>query len=146
MSEIELYHGSPLADIKILEPHKAGNGFFPDRLEVPAVHATSDIDYAIFMAVIGNRKWGGWNSQEFDGKGFFIYEEFVKCLDLTKYHEPTGSVYFLDNEGFELNLGHEWCSRSSVKILGSLAVGIKDLPFMSANPQKHPSHYRRLSK
>lgn len=143
MSNVELYHGSPHSDIEILEPRRAGNGAVLKQIETPAVYASSDIDYAIFMAVIGNRKWGGWNHEEFGWKGFYIYKEFADYLDLSKYHEPTGTVYFVDATTFELNKGHEWLSTSLAKVLGSLAVGLSDLPTVAINNRKHPSHYRK---
>lgn len=142
MKTPELYHGSVTSGIEILEPRQARNGAFPDRAEQPFVYASSDIDQAVFMAIIGNRKWGGWDSEKYGGKGFYIYEEFVDCLSSLKYIEPTGVVYTLNTDTFEFNSGSEWRSELPVKVLGSIAVGVQDLPEFTVNPERHPSHYR----
>ena len=142
MNSPELYHGTPLSGIKTLTPRQAMNAAYPDRVEEAAVYASDDIDYSIFMAIIGKRQWGGWNKKQFGGKGFYIYEEFEEYLNLSQYEEPTGTVYFLGSDSFEQKAGHEWHSRSPVRVLGSLAVGVQDLPQIAINPARHPYHFR----
>jgi len=143
MKSLNFYHGSTTSGIEILEPHRPRNGAFQDRTEISAVYATTDIDYAIFMAVIGSRKWGGCNSEKFGDKGFYLYEEFSDYLDPTKYEEPIGTVYDLNPDSFELSRYNEWHSKSPVKVLGSFAVGLRDLPKIAVIPELHPSHYRQ---
>ena len=142
MTSLELYHGSTNNTITVLEPRIARNGVSPDEVEAPAVYASNDIDYAIFMAVIGNRRWGGWSPRKFGNKGFYIYEEFVDDHCSPYYEEPTGTVYFLDTETFRKKNRVEWCSESPVKVLGSIAVGIQDLPLCAISQERHPSHKR----
>ena len=140
MNSLELYHGSILAGIETLEPRVAHNGAFPDRVEKPAVYASSDIDYAIFMAVVGKRYWGGWDKRKFGDKGFYVFEKFLEALDPSGGEEPTGSVYFLNSENFKLKSGIEWTSESPVRVLGSVAVGLQDLPHFAVCTDRRSSH------
>ena len=145
MKNLELFHGSPISGIEVLEPRVARNGFLQGVDEIPAVHASDDIEIATFMAIIGKRSWGGWDAETYGDKGFFLYKEFQEYLDASMYPEPRGFVYQLDPEKFELNSHAEWVSRSPVKVMGSIAVGVRDLPLFTVSDERHPSYYSKLS-
>ena len=146
MSNLELFHGSPISGIEVLEPRVAHNAVLQGVYDIPAVYASDDIEFATFMAVIGKRSWGGWDAKTYGGKGFYLYEEFLEYLDTSMYLEPVGTVYQLETESFELNTRGEWVSRSPVKVMGSIAVGVSDLPNFAVSDERHPSYYRKLAK
>ena len=145
MTSLELYHGSPTGNIETLRLPEAKSRADSDGIEIPKIYASSDIDYAIFMAVIGGRRWGGWDGRQYGGKGFYIYEEFAESLGNSYYQGPTGTVYLLDSGSFVSNRGHEWTSEASVRVLGSIAVDIQDLPPFTISPEMHPYHFRKVS-
>lgn len=135
-----LYHGTWVDGINTLEPRQAYNGDSPDG--DPAVFATNDIDYAIFMALIGTNSWGGWDSKKYSGRGFYLYEEFLEYL--TRRRQPIdGHVYFLDADDFTESRGQIFRTSRPVRALGSVAVGIHDLPSdITILPEPHPYYLR----
>ena len=141
-----LYHGSWVEGLRVLEPRQAKNG--PELDGEPAVFATNDIDYAVFMALIGTNSWGGWNGNKYPGRRFFVYEEFLEYLT---EREPVVSahVYFLSPADFEESKSQIYRSPRPVKVLGSLAVAIKDLPSdITVITERHPFYqkYPELDK
>lgn len=146
MSANELFHGSKISGIDTLEPRVARNGSFPDRISSPAVYASPDVEIAIFMAIIGSRRWGGWDHRKYPGQGFYVYEEF--CDYLTEYsdHNVSGTVYVLDRNTFKLSPYGEWTSESPVTTLGAIAVGVTDLPPLTIIDEPHPYYKFKSSK
>jgi hypothetical protein len=119
MSMEYLYHGSPTGDIEVLEPRQAYNGGLPDG--DPAVHAAKDIETAIFMALIGGNRWGGWNKD-----GFYVHEEHLEQLTSPAH---TGFVYVLPNRPFSNSTGKSHLrSPESVVPVDILPVSASDLP------------------
>jgi hypothetical protein len=119
-----LYHGSPNGTIDILEPRQAYNG--PELDGPPAVWASDDMDYAIFMALIGGNWWGGWDGYTYPGKGFYVYEEYAESLTLPVLR---GYVYFLPSAEFSQESPHSFHrATTSIKPLGVFAVSVSDLP------------------
>ena len=141
MKTPELYHGTSVNDIEILEPRLPRNRRSSGD-EVPVVCASDDIDYAIFMAIIGDRAWGGWSKKEFGDKGFYVYDDYAATLSLSEYEQPDGLVYFLDNSTFETENSIEWRSKEPVKVLGSIAVGVMDLPHFAICTEDSRYHYK----
>jgi hypothetical protein len=137
----ELYHGTQAKDIEFLEP-RVPRSFYSTGDEEPVVCASPDIEYAIFMAVIGSRRWGGWSANDFGNKGFYVYDDFADILVSNEYQEPDGLVYFLDNSTFEHRSSYEWRSKEPVKALGSIAVGARDLPQFAICKEGHSFHYK----
>lgn len=133
-----LYHGSRTGEICTLEPRQAKNHGRPDG--EPAVFATPRIDYAIFMALIGSRSWGGWN-KKYPGDGFYIYEEFVDYLTSDEY-DIEGHVYFVPRSEFSMVDGQHR-SFGEVSTLDSIIVSALDLPAgISILPELHPARLR----
>lgn len=136
-----LYHGTWVEGINILEPRQAKNG---DALDGnPAVFASNDIDYAIFMALIGTNRWGGWSSKKYPGRGFYLHEEFLDDL-APDYGDIDGYVYFLDANDFSESKHQTFRSEHPVKTLGSIAVSAFDLPSditILSYPDRHAYAY-----
>lgn len=122
MSEY-LYHGTHIPDIAELEPRQAMKAYGPDGK--PAVFATENIDYAIFMAVVGSRQMGGWNKTILGGRGFYIQEDSLNSLI---DDQAEGYIYFLPRCSFVAKYRGEYRSHKPVKPLDSVSVDAGDLP------------------
>lgn len=118
-----LFHGSSKGNIKLFEPRQAITFGRPDGQ--PAVHATDEIEAAIFMAVLGSRHVGGWGLKNTTKFGFFIIDIH---FEEAKKKNWLGYVYSLPSQTFYNRRKWEWISTKPIKPLDSFAVGIENLP------------------
>lgn len=118
-----LYHGSNNGDIEKFEPRQAVSFGKPDG--PPAVHASGELDPAIFMAVLGSRYVGGWGLKNGTKFGFFVIDSHLKEARRENW---AGFVYLLPKETFKNRRGWEWISTKAVAPIKRYEVGIKDLP------------------
>ena len=117
-----LFHGSPAGGITVLEPRQAYSHNKPDGN--PGIGAAEDIDPAIFMAIIGGRGKGGWDSRR---GGFGFYVDRVDLESAQK--EPwIGYVYVLKKSDFHVYREWEWRSELEVKPVAVYEVEFTDLP------------------
>lgn len=78
------------------------------------------------MAIIGSRRAGGWDSDEFEKPfGFFMSES-----NMQKAHQENwqGYVYVLDKTKFTKDPGWVWRSHERVKPIAKFLVTALDLP------------------
>lgn len=117
-----VFHGSSAGDIAQLEPRQACSNGIPDG--APAVFASSDITPAIFMAIIGSRKAGGWDT---DGTthSYFVQED---VWEQACQEEWSGYVYALGRSSFKKIKGLDWCSEIAVQPQEVVKVTSEDLP------------------
>lgn len=120
------YHGSIVEGIRTLNPARARNGDSQD--ERASVYADTDIDYAVFMALIGGRGLGGWRRQPNDNKmSFYVYEDAAEMVASRSADQLTGAVYVVARHNFTENRGGTLRSFKPVPVLGEIAVRGSDM-------------------
>jgi len=116
-----LFHGSPYAQIEILEPRKANDVGGDEWGNDTAVYAVAAV-IAVGRAILPKREMikGDWNigsSRDPNRPGGPI-TTISSNITLSK-----GSVYIVDKQGFLPNKeGNEWKSKKQVKILAEVKV------------------------
>ena len=118
-----LYHGSSDGSIELFEPRQAISFGKPDG--IPAIHASDQLEPAIFMAVLGSRHVGGWGLKNGTKFGFFIIDSH---FDEAKQEGWSGYVYELPKDRFSKRRDWEWAATEAIKPVKKYKVGIKDLP------------------
>ena len=92
-----LFHGSIFRSLVELRPNQAFSHNKPDG--TPAVFASSSIDPAIFMAVLGKRGKAGWDNYLYgDPFGFYVAES---SYELAQAEHWQGSVYVVNSSDFD---------------------------------------------
>lgn len=118
-----VFHGSANDKIIELEPRQAFSYGKPDGK--PAVFAAGYADPAIFMAVLGSRKAGGWDR---DGNKFKFYIE-REPWEQAKKENWAGHVYVLNRESFKRYRSWDWRSETAVTPVEVVEVSFTDLPY-----------------
>ncbi|MFI5240781.1 MAG: hypothetical protein ACHQUB_03695 [Candidatus Saccharimonadia bacterium] len=117
-----LFHGSPEGNIELFTPRQASSFGKPDGL--PAVHASSEIEPAIFMAILGGRHVeAGWDD-EFSGFGFYATD---RALQEARQKNWMGYVYILPSASFVERRHLEWASSTQITAIDKIKVTINDL-------------------
>ncbi len=117
-----VFHGSSSGTIAVLEPRQAYSHGEPDG--APCVVAPEVISPAVFMAVLGSKKVGGWGKKHGEF-GFYINES---SMQKAVQEDWSGYVYVLDRSNFVRHQAWEWRTSIAVKPIVVVAVGMVDLP------------------
>jgi len=121
-NRLQLFHGSGEGDLFLLEPRQAYSWDKPDG--TPSVCASVELQPALFMAIIGSRKGGGWTTL-LGGDQLYYTTETV--WDRAVAENWTGFIYTFPREGFRHYKGFEWRCEDPVKVEGVYKVDITDL-------------------
>lgn len=138
-----LFHGSMNGEIQEFKPRQAYSGGEADG--EPCVAASAFIDPAIFMAVLGSRKLGGWmNGQD----GETIYYLLRSELNQAIAENWTGFVYVLnrDQDVFKPYREFEWRAHTNVVSIEKIKVGIDDLPKNIKLLDDYEQYYQMTAK
>lgn len=122
-----LLHGSPQL-IQELSPHISDGGSNENKGE-ELIYATSDFNYAVFLAVIDLKD---------SGRASVISDEKETFLNINKQFVNGGSqivrgyLHVLDGTAFSEHNNHEFTSGKAVKPVCAIEVGIEDLEYTIA--------------
>lgn len=120
-----LFHGSLSGEIEEFEPRQARSHGKDDG--APCVAASELVGPAIFMAVLGSRKLGGWNINK---NREIVYYLLRSEFDKATTENWAGFVYVLDRDRtiFKVHQAWEWRAHTHVKPTQVIRVGMGDLP------------------
>mgnify|MGYP006921738614 CR=1 FL=1 len=121
-----VFHGSANGEIIQLNPRQAMSFGHPDG--EPCVAASQYLSLAIFMAVIGSKKAGGWGME-----GMRPDEPYFMYLDRSAWEKAQadkwhGFVYVCDKSAFKKHNEWEWRSLQPVIPIKVISVSLDDLP------------------
>ena len=139
-SDKYLFHGSSTSGISMLTPRQAYS--FGEKDGEPAVHATDQLEPALFMAIIGSKKCGGMGKSDLPGFGFFIAESDWQRASEEKW---TGCIYVVERRLFIRKDHWEWTSQQSVEVIESDDVSLQNLPVDITIMSDREYHKYRLS-
>jgi hypothetical protein len=121
-----VFHGSASGNISQLDPRQAVS--FGKSDGEPCVATSQYLSLAIFMAVIGSKKAGGWGMEGMKpSEPHFMYLD-KSAWDKAQAENWHGFVYVCNKALFRQHNEWEWRSTNSVKPIEIIPVSLKDLP------------------